>query len=56
VPHVLLGDLDVPCAGCRAIRCPLVEQICLTGVSPTEVADAVDGLALAQPDRQEVTG
>jgi ADP-heptose:LPS heptosyltransferase len=56
VPHVLLGDLDVPCAGCRALRCPLVEQICVTDVSPIEVADAVDGLALEQSERQEVTG
>jgi hypothetical protein len=33
-----------------------VEQICVTEVSPIEVADAVDGLALEQSERQEVTG
>ncbi len=45
VPHVLLGELDIPCAGCRALRCPLPEQLCLAGVSPTAVADAVKSLA-----------
>ena len=56
VPHVLLGDLNVPCAGCRATQCPLGDQICLTGVDPTQVTDAVDGLTLERTDRQEVIG
>jgi ADP-heptose:LPS heptosyltransferase len=44
VPHVLLGELDIPCAGCRALRCPLPEQLCLAGISPTTVAEAVRSL------------
>jgi ADP-heptose:LPS heptosyltransferase len=56
VPHVLLGDLNVPCAGCRATRCPLGDQICLAGVDPTQVTDAVDGLTIERTDRQEVIG
>jgi ADP-heptose:LPS heptosyltransferase len=55
VPHVLLGDLDVACAGCRATRCPLVEQVCLSGVTAEEVADAVDRLAV-DAQRLEVVG
>lgn len=49
VPHVLLGDLDIECAGCRATtRCPRPEQLCLAGVSPTAIADAVETLAVAE--------
>jgi ADP-heptose:LPS heptosyltransferase len=48
VPHVLLGDLDVACAGCRSLRCPLPEQICVAGVSPVVVADAVETLSFEQ--------
>jgi ADP-heptose:LPS heptosyltransferase len=42
VPHVLLGDAEISCAGCRSIRCPLTEQHCLAGVTPVAVADAVE--------------
>jgi ADP-heptose:LPS heptosyltransferase len=58
VPHVLLGDLNVPCAGCRSTRCPLVEQICLSGVRPEDVADAVEQLEVARDTagRLEVIG
>jgi hypothetical protein len=42
---VLLGDLDISCAGCRSIRCPFTEQHCVVGVSPAVVADAVETLA-----------
>jgi ADP-heptose:LPS heptosyltransferase len=54
VPCVLLGDLNVPCAGCRAIRCPLAEQVCVAGVQPADVADAVERLAVDHPDPLEV--
>jgi ADP-heptose:LPS heptosyltransferase len=45
VPHVVLGDQDVPCAGCRARSCPLPEQLCTSGVHGADVAAAVDRLA-----------
>jgi ADP-heptose:LPS heptosyltransferase len=41
VPHVLLGALDVPCAGCRARECPIVGQPCLEPFSADAVAGAV---------------
>ena len=43
VPHVLLGDQDIACRGCRARVCPLPGQPCLSVVT-------VDGVlrALAQ--------
>jgi ADP-heptose:LPS heptosyltransferase len=56
VPHVLLGDLDVACAGCRSIRCPLAEQVCLTGVTTDAVAHAVERLDVVRAERLEVVG
>lgn len=44
VPHVVLGDQGVACAGCRSRTCPLDEQVCLSKVSPDDVAAAVDRL------------
>lgn len=44
VPHVVLGDLDVPCAGCRSRRCPEVEQHCVSRITGADVADAVESL------------
>jgi ADP-heptose:LPS heptosyltransferase len=41
VDHVLLGDLDLECAGCRSRVCPETEQRCLTGVTPDRVVEAV---------------
>lgn len=41
VPHVLLGDLDIGCAGCRARSCPLPVQSCLDGVTPHDVISAL---------------
>jgi ADP-heptose:LPS heptosyltransferase len=45
VPSVLLGDLGVDCAGCRARRCPLPVQRCVAGVDATDVVAAVERLA-----------
>ncbi|HEX6421019.1 MAG TPA: glycosyltransferase family 9 protein [Acidimicrobiales bacterium] len=45
VPHVLLGDQAVPCAGCRSRRCPLEGQPCLEPVSAETVAAALAALA-----------
>ena len=44
VPHVLLG-VDVPCAGCRARRCPVPGHPCLGGVGVEDVLAAVERLA-----------
>jgi len=44
VAHVLLGDQRVPCAGCRATRCPVAGQPCLAGVTPQVLCDAVHAL------------
>lgn len=44
VPMVLLGDQEVPCAGCRATTCPVAGHPCLGSVDPMEVRAAVRGL------------
>jgi ADP-heptose:LPS heptosyltransferase len=44
VPHELLG-VDVPCAGCRARRCPVPGHPCLGGVGVEDVLAAVERLA-----------
>ncbi|HZE15603.1 MAG TPA: glycosyltransferase family 9 protein, partial [Mycobacterium sp.] len=46
VPHLLLGDQEIGCAGCRARRCPLPVQLCLEGVTAADVKAAVDWLTL----------
>jgi ADP-heptose:LPS heptosyltransferase len=45
VPHVLLGEQDIACAGCRARECPLEGHPCLSSVSVAEVVDATEALA-----------
>ncbi|MBW3615653.1 MAG: glycosyltransferase family 9 protein [Actinobacteria bacterium] len=45
VPHLLLGDQDIECEGCRARVCPLEGQPCLDGVEVDEVVSAVGELA-----------
>jgi ADP-heptose:LPS heptosyltransferase len=44
VPHVVLGDQAVACAGCRARTCPRAEQVCVSGVSAADVLAALDRL------------
>jgi histidinol-phosphate phosphatase family protein len=44
VPHVLLGDQDVSCRGCRARECPVPGQPCLAPVGPDDVVAAVERL------------
>jgi ADP-heptose:LPS heptosyltransferase len=51
VPHELLHR-EVPCAGCRAKRCPVPGHPCLRGVGAAEVAAALRRLAGA-PARLE---
>jgi ADP-heptose:LPS heptosyltransferase len=48
VPHVVVGDQDVPCAGCRHQRCPLPVQLCLAHVSAGQIVAAVETLAPAR--------
>jgi ADP-heptose:LPS heptosyltransferase len=45
VPHVLLGDQDIACAGCRARVCPIEGHPCLTAVAVADVVEAVERLA-----------
>ena len=42
VPHVLLGDLTVACAGCRQRTCPIGGQPCTSGVRDDDVIDAIE--------------
>lgn len=44
VPTVLLGDQHAPCAGTRAVTCPLPGHPCLAGVDAARVAAAVEEL------------
>lgn len=44
VPHVLLGRLEIECAGCRSWTCPLPGQPCLEPFTATAVLDAIDRL------------
>jgi ADP-heptose:LPS heptosyltransferase len=45
VPHRLLGDQGVVCAGCRARDCPVPGHPCLGRVTSRDVVAAVDELA-----------
>jgi ADP-heptose:LPS heptosyltransferase len=45
VPHVVLGDQQAPCRGCRSRTCAVPGQPCLDPVTPDAVVDAVDLLA-----------
>ena len=56
VPHVLLGRLDVPCAGCRARVCPIAGQPCLAPFTPRAVTDAVATLTGADETVRAVAG
>jgi len=44
VPNVLLGSLDIGCAGCRARVCPVAGQPCLQPFTAAAVLDALDQL------------
>jgi ADP-heptose:LPS heptosyltransferase len=49
VPHVVLGDQDAPCLGCRSRTCAVPGQPCLDPATPEAVVDAVDLLAGPPP-------
>lgn len=40
-PHVLLGDQDIACGGCRARVCPVPGHPCIDDVGPAQVVAAV---------------
>jgi ADP-heptose:LPS heptosyltransferase len=44
VPHVLLGNQDISCAGCRARTCPIPGQPCLDEVRVESVIAALERL------------
>jgi ADP-heptose:LPS heptosyltransferase len=45
VPHVVLGDQSVACAGCRSRTCPLEEQVCVSRIDGEAVMRALGELA-----------
>jgi ADP-heptose:LPS heptosyltransferase len=49
VPHVLLGDQEIACRGCRARTCPLDDQPCLGVVT---VEDVLRALAAVRKPRE----
>ena len=49
VPHLLLGDQDIACAGCRARLCPVGGHPCIDEVPVADVLGAVDALAGDRP-------
>jgi ADP-heptose:LPS heptosyltransferase len=51
VPHVLLGDQHIACAGCRATVCPVAGHPCVGVVTPADVVAAVAQLTGAEPVR-----
>lgn len=53
VPHRVLGDQTIGCAGCRSRRCPLPGQPCLAPVTAPAVADAVD-LLVPRPQPEPI--
>ena len=48
VPHVLLGDQQIACRGCRARVCPFEGQPCLGGVRVDDVLAALAALRAAR--------
>jgi ADP-heptose:LPS heptosyltransferase len=44
VRHVLLGDQDIACAGCRATQCPLPGHPCIGDVTASDVVAALQRL------------
>ena len=51
VPHTLLGDQSIACAGCRATDCPIPGHPCLSSVTVEGVAAAAIRLAAPSVSR-----
>ncbi|MFG2576397.1 glycosyltransferase family 9 protein [Streptomyces sp. NPDC048481] len=49
VPSVLLGEQDAPCAGSRALRCPVPGHPCLDAITAQDVVSAVRKLIEESP-------
>ena len=45
VPHVLLGEQEIACAGCRARVCPFAGHPCLAAVTVDDVLAGLEALA-----------
>jgi ADP-heptose:LPS heptosyltransferase len=56
VPHVLLGDQGIACAGCRARCCPRPGHPCVDGIDPVAVLGAVERLTTVGPVMQRRVG
>ena len=56
VPHVLLGEQDIPCAGCRARVCPVPGHPCISRIPPAAVVDAVERLTADRGTAVAVAG
>lgn len=52
VPHVLLGDQDIACRGCRARVCPHAGQPCLDAVGVDDVLRALAAVRRPAGDRR----
>ncbi len=48
VPHVLLGDQSISCAGCRARVCPVLGHPCIDAIDTGAVLEAVRRLTAAK--------
>jgi ADP-heptose:LPS heptosyltransferase len=58
VPHVLLGDQSIECAGCRSRHCPIPAHPCIDEVRPIEALRALEQLrtpATPAPTRRPVS-
>lgn len=53
VPHIVLGDQDIPCAGCRARVCPVAGHPCVESVTPEAALKAVEQVQrpVGQPEK-----
>lgn len=49
VPHVLLGNQEIECAGCRSRSCPRSRQHCVADITAHDVLDALGRLIDLRP-------
>lgn len=49
-PHILLGDQEIRCAGCRATECPVPGHPCLESVTVDAALHAIDQLLAQTPN------
>jgi ADP-heptose:LPS heptosyltransferase len=56
VPHVLLGNQQIGCAGCRSKECPILEHPCLGPIRTDDVVAAVESLAREKRATHETGG